>query len=103
MRQMENILHLPPIPDELLEDKLKKIMDALGDSEDPGLLEVVFHTALSLALYPGHITQLLKNICFKPEVVKVSHEAEMHSSLHPTVRAQGLLADRLCFGQIVAL
>ncbi|XP_063178349.1 E3 ubiquitin-protein ligase rnf213-alpha-like isoform X3 [Chroicocephalus ridibundus] len=81
MRQMENILHLPPIPDELLEDKLKKIMDALGDSEDPGLLEVVFHTALSLALYPGHITQLLKNICFKPEVVKGSYLPTMPGDL----------------------
>lgn len=94
---------MPSIPDELLEDKLKKIMDALGDGEDPGLLEVVFHTALTLALFPSRITHLLKNICFKPDVVKVSHKAEVHSSLHPTVLAQCVLADRLCFGQLVAL
>ncbi|KAM6326807.1 E3 ubiquitin-protein ligase RNF213-like [Alca torda] len=81
MRQMENILHLPSIPDELPEDKLKKIMDALGDSEDPGLLEVVFHTALSLALFPSHITQLLKNICFKPDVVKGSYLPTMPGDL----------------------
>jgi len=69
---MENLLRLPSVPEELLEDKLKKIMDALSDSEDPSLLEVVFHTAITLALFPSRITHLLKNICFKPDVVKVS-------------------------------
>ncbi|XP_050770500.1 E3 ubiquitin-protein ligase rnf213-alpha-like [Gymnogyps californianus] len=81
MRQMENVLRLPSVPDELLEDKLKKIMDALGDSEDPGLLEVVFHTALTLALFPSHITHLLKNICFKPDVVKGSYLPTMPGDL----------------------
>ncbi|XP_072704248.1 E3 ubiquitin-protein ligase rnf213-alpha-like isoform X2 [Ciconia boyciana] len=81
MRQMENILRLPSIPDELLEDKLKKIMDALGDSEDPGLLEVVFHTALTLAIFPRRITHLLKNICFKPDTVKGSYLPTMPGDL----------------------
>ncbi|KAM6240959.1 E3 ubiquitin-protein ligase rnf213-alpha-like [Porphyrio hochstetteri] len=81
MRQMENILRLPSIPDELLEDKLKKIMDALGDSEDPCLLEVVFHTALTLALFPSRITHLLKNICFKPNLMKGSYLPTMPGDL----------------------
>ncbi|XP_068024256.1 E3 ubiquitin-protein ligase rnf213-alpha-like [Melanerpes formicivorus] len=81
MRQMENILQLPPVPEELLEDKLKKIMDALGDKEDPGLLEVVFHTALTLALSSSPITYLLKNICFKPDVVKASYLPTMPGDL----------------------
>ncbi|XP_074936539.1 E3 ubiquitin-protein ligase rnf213-alpha-like, partial [Phalacrocorax aristotelis] len=81
MRQMENILRLPPTPDELLEDKVKRITDALGDGEDPGLLEVVFHTALTLALFPRHITHLLRNICFKPDVVKGSYLPTMPGDL----------------------
>ncbi|KAM6364551.1 LOW QUALITY PROTEIN: E3 ubiquitin-protein ligase rnf213-alpha-like [Pluvialis apricaria] len=81
MRQMENILQLPPVPNEMLEDKLKKITDALGNSEDPGLLEVVFHTALALALFPSPITQLLKNICFTPSMVKGSYLPTMPGDL----------------------
>ncbi|XP_055559911.1 E3 ubiquitin-protein ligase rnf213-alpha-like isoform X6 [Falco cherrug] len=81
MRRMESILQLTPTPDELLEDKLKKIMDALGNSEDPSLLEVVFHTGLTLALFPNQITQLLKNICFKPAVVKGSYLPTMPGDL----------------------
>ncbi|KAM9258624.1 E3 ubiquitin-protein ligase rnf213-alpha-like [Morus bassanus] len=81
MRQMENILQLPSIPDELPEDKLKKIMDALVDGGDPGLLEVVFHTALTLALFPSHITHLLRNICFKPAIVKGSYLPTMPGDL----------------------
>ncbi|XP_074663829.1 E3 ubiquitin-protein ligase rnf213-alpha-like isoform X2 [Strix aluco] len=81
MRQMENILRLPPVPDELLEDKLRKIMDALGGGEDPGLLEVVFHTAVTLALFPSRITHLLKNICFKPAAVKGSYLPTMPEDL----------------------
>ena len=100
---MENVLRLPSVPDELLEDKLKKIMDALGDGEDPGLLEVVFHTALTLALFPSRITHLLKNTCFKPDVVKVSRKAEAPSSLPPAVLARRVRADELFFGQLVAL
>ncbi|XP_074786497.1 E3 ubiquitin-protein ligase rnf213-alpha-like [Athene noctua] len=81
MRQMENILQLLPVPDELLEDKLRKIMEALGDGEDPGLLEVVFHTALTLALFSSRITRLLKNICFKPATVKGSYLPTMPGDL----------------------
>ncbi|XP_026723316.1 E3 ubiquitin-protein ligase RNF213-like, partial [Athene cunicularia] len=81
VRQMENILQLPPIPDELLKDKLRKIMEALGDGEDPGLLEVVFHTALTLALFPSRITHLFKNICFKPATVKGSYLPTMPGDL----------------------
>lgn len=72
-------------------------MDALGDGEALCLLEVAFHTALALASSSSHITHLLKNIRFKRYVVKGSHKAEVHSSLHPTVLAQRVLADRLCF------
>ncbi|KAM6394866.1 E3 ubiquitin-protein ligase rnf213-alpha-like [Rhynochetos jubatus] len=81
MRQMENILRLPAIPDLLLEDNLRRIMDALGDGEDPELLEVVFHAALTLALFPNCITQLFKNICFKPDVVKGSYLPTMPGDL----------------------
>ncbi|XP_035753505.1 E3 ubiquitin-protein ligase rnf213-alpha-like [Egretta garzetta] len=81
MRQMENILQLPSTPDELLEDKQRKIMDALSDSEEPGLLEVVFHTALTLALFPSRITHLLRNICFRPDVVKGSYLPTMPGDL----------------------
>ncbi|XP_063997715.1 E3 ubiquitin-protein ligase rnf213-alpha-like [Pogoniulus pusillus] len=81
MKQMENILQLPPVPDELLEDKLKRFMDALGDKEDPGLLEVVFHTALTLALFSSPITHLLKNICSKPDMVKGSYLPTMPEDL----------------------
>ncbi|XP_009695289.1 PREDICTED: E3 ubiquitin-protein ligase RNF213-like [Cariama cristata] len=81
MKQMWNILRLPSTPDELLEDKLKKIMDALGKGEDPGLLEVVFHTGLTLALFPSHITHLLKNICFNPGLVKGSYLPTMPGDL----------------------
>lgn len=102
MKQMENILQLPPVPDELLEDKLKRIMDALGDKEDPGLLEVVFHTALTLALFSSPITHLLKNICSKPDMVKVSQEAEGRRPPHAAVLAQHVPADRLCLGQLGA-
>ncbi|XP_057255145.1 E3 ubiquitin-protein ligase RNF213-like [Pezoporus wallicus] len=69
MRQMESILHLPSSTDELPEDKLMKIVDALGNGKDPGLQEVVFHTALTLALFPSRITHFLRNISFKPKVV----------------------------------
>lgn len=72
MRQMENILQLPSSTDELPEEKLMKIVDALGNGKDPGLQEVVFHTALTLALFPSHITRFLRNISFKPDVVMVS-------------------------------
>ncbi|KAM6032780.1 E3 ubiquitin-protein ligase RNF213-like isoform 1-T1 [Theristicus caerulescens] len=81
MGQMENILRSPSTPDELLEDKLKKIMDALSNREDPGLLEVVCHTALTLALSPSRVTHLLKNICFKPDVVKGSYLPTMPGDL----------------------
>lgn len=100
---MENILRLPSVPDELLEDKLTKVMDALGDSEDPGLLELVFHVALVLVLFPSRITRLFRNICFKPDMVKVSREAEVHSAFQPAVLVQYFLADALCFGQLVVL
>ncbi|XP_009867566.1 PREDICTED: E3 ubiquitin-protein ligase RNF213-like, partial [Apaloderma vittatum] len=79
--QMENILRLRFVPDDLPEDKLTKIVDALGNSEDPGLLEVVFHTALTLALSPSHITHLFRNICFKPDVVKGSYLPTMPGDL----------------------
>ncbi|KAM6032909.1 E3 ubiquitin-protein ligase rnf213-alpha-like isoform 2-T2 [Chlamydotis macqueenii] len=81
MKRMENILSLPSTPDELLEDKLKKLMDALGDREDSGLLEVVFHTVLTLTLFPSCVTHLLKNICFKPDVVKGSYLPTMPGDL----------------------
>ncbi|XP_029861828.2 E3 ubiquitin-protein ligase RNF213-like [Aquila chrysaetos chrysaetos] len=81
LRQMENILRLPSVPDELLEDKLRKIMDALGDSEDPGLLELVFHAALVLVLFPSRVTHLFRNICFKPDVVKGSYLPTMPGDL----------------------
>ncbi|XP_075580950.1 E3 ubiquitin-protein ligase rnf213-alpha-like [Pelecanus crispus] len=81
MRQMGSILRLPSIPDGLLEAKLKNIMNALSDSEDPGLLEVVFHAALTLALFPSRTTHLLKNICFKPDVVKGSYLPTMPGDL----------------------
>lgn len=71
---MENTLRLPFIADETLEDKLKTIVDAVSDGE--GLREVVFHTALTLTLFPSRITHLLRNICFKPEVVKVGLKAK---------------------------
>lgn len=100
VRQMENMLQLPSVANEhQTEVRLKKITDALGDWEDPHLLEVVFHTALTLALFPSRITHLLKNICFRPSVVKVSREAEVHSSLHPMGRrgvASALVTLWLC-------
>ncbi|XP_062496366.1 E3 ubiquitin-protein ligase RNF213-like isoform X4 [Pezoporus occidentalis] len=81
MRQMESILHLPSSTDELPGDKLMKIVDALGNGEDPGLQEVVFHTALTLALFPSHITHFLRNISFKPKVVMGSYFPTMPGDL----------------------
>lgn len=69
---MENILQTVLLPEEPLENKMKKIVDALCRHKNKVLMEVVFHTALTLALSQSPLAQLFRNICFKPHVVKVS-------------------------------
>lgn len=69
---MENILQTVLLPEEPLENKMKKVVDALCRHKNKVLMEVVFHTALTLALSQSPLAQLFRNICFKPHVVKVS-------------------------------
>jgi len=71
---MENILQTPLFPEDPLENKMKKIVDALFRHKKNILMEVVFHTAFTLALSQSPLTQLFSNICFKPHVVKVSQD-----------------------------
>lgn len=71
---MENILQTPLLPGEPLENKMKKIVDALCTHKNNVLMEVVFHTAFTLAMSQSPLTQLLRNICFKPHLVKVGQD-----------------------------
>lgn len=71
---MENILHIPLLPEEPLENKINKMVDALCRQKDKVLMEVVFHTAFTLTLSLSPIAQLFRNICFLPHVVKVSQD-----------------------------
>ncbi|XP_056183966.1 E3 ubiquitin-protein ligase rnf213-alpha-like isoform X3 [Falco biarmicus] len=81
IKQMENILQTPMLPEETLEKKMKKIMDALCRHKNNVLMEVVFHTAFTLALSQSPLTQLFRNICFKPHVVKGSYLPTMPEDL----------------------
>ncbi|XP_065501150.1 E3 ubiquitin-protein ligase rnf213-alpha-like [Caloenas nicobarica] len=81
IEQMENILQTPLLPEEPLENKMKKIVDALCTHKNNVMMEVVFHTAFTLALSPSPLTQLLRNICFKPDVVKWSYLPTMPEDL----------------------
>lgn len=74
---MENILHIPLLPEEPLENKINKMVDALCRHKDKVLMEVVFHTAFTLTLSLSPIAQLFRNICFKPHVVKVSQDVRI--------------------------
>lgn len=55
---MENILQTSLLPEEPLEDKMKKIMDALSRHKTKVLMEVMLHTAFTLALSQSPLTQL---------------------------------------------
>ncbi|XP_029898687.1 E3 ubiquitin-protein ligase rnf213-alpha-like isoform X1 [Aquila chrysaetos chrysaetos] len=81
IRQMENILQTALLPEEPLEIKMKKIVDALCSHKNKVLMEVVFHTALTLALSQSPLAQLFRNICFKPHVVKGSYLPTMPEDL----------------------
>ncbi|XP_009475166.1 PREDICTED: E3 ubiquitin-protein ligase RNF213-like [Nipponia nippon] len=72
IKQMENILQTPLFPEDPLENKMKMIVDALCRHKNKVLMEVVFHTAFTLALSQSPLTQLFRNICFEPHVVKSS-------------------------------
>ncbi|XP_009952271.1 PREDICTED: E3 ubiquitin-protein ligase RNF213-like [Leptosomus discolor] len=82
IKQMENILQTPLLPEEPLENKMKKIVDALCRHKNKVLMEVVVHTAFTLALSPSPLAQLFRNICFKPHVVKFVNVD--HTGLSPT-------------------
>nr|XP_009926083.1 PREDICTED: E3 ubiquitin-protein ligase RNF213-like [Haliaeetus albicilla] len=60
---------------------MKKIVDALCRHKNKVLMEVVFHTALTLALSQSPLAQLFRNICFKPHVVKGSYLPTMPGDL----------------------
>ncbi|XP_032847063.2 E3 ubiquitin-protein ligase rnf213-alpha-like [Tyto alba] len=81
IKQMENILQTPLFPQEPLENKMKKIVDALCSHKNRVLMEVVFHTAFTLALSQSPLTQLFRNICFKPHLMKESYLPTMHEDL----------------------
>ncbi|KAM6211439.1 E3 ubiquitin-protein ligase rnf213-alpha-like [Sarcoramphus papa] len=81
IKKMENILQTPLVPEEPLENKMKKIMDALCRHKNKVLMEVVFHTAFTLALSRSPLTQLFRNICFNPHVVKGSYLPTMPGDL----------------------
>ncbi|KAM9300337.1 E3 ubiquitin-protein ligase rnf213-alpha-like [Morus bassanus] len=81
IKQMANILQTPLLPEEPLENKMKKIMDALCRHKNKVLMEVVFHTAFTLALSQSPLTQLFRNICFKPHVVKGTYLPTMPGDL----------------------
>ncbi|XP_074672203.1 E3 ubiquitin-protein ligase rnf213-alpha-like isoform X1 [Strix aluco] len=81
IKLMENILQTPLLPEELLENKMKKIVDALSRHKNKVLMEVVFHTAFTLALSQSPLTQLFRNICFKPRVMKGSYLPTMPEDL----------------------
>lgn len=71
---MEIILQTPVLPEESLENKIEKIWAkfALCKHKNKVLMEVVFHTAFTLALSQSPLAQLFRIICFKPCEVKVS-------------------------------
>ncbi|XP_074938739.1 E3 ubiquitin-protein ligase rnf213-alpha-like isoform X2 [Phalacrocorax aristotelis] len=81
IKQMANILQTPLLPEEPLENKMKKIVDALCRHKNKFLMEVVFHTAFTLALSQSPLTHLFRNICFKPHVVKGSYLPTMPGDL----------------------
>lgn len=95
---MENILQTALLPEEPLENKMKKIVDALCRHKNKVLMEVVFHTALTLALSQSPLTQLFRNICFKPHVVKVSQDVGIQILLFMTILSRWdlLLHNQLC-------
>ncbi|KAM6093566.1 E3 ubiquitin-protein ligase rnf213-alpha-like [Chlamydotis macqueenii] len=81
IKQMANILQTPLLPEDPLENKIKKIMDALCKHKDKVLMEVVFHIAFTLALSQSALTQLFRNICFEPHVMKGSYLPTMPEDL----------------------
>ncbi|KAM9245412.1 E3 ubiquitin-protein ligase rnf213-alpha-like [Leptosomus discolor] len=81
IKQMENILQTPLLPEEPLENKMKKIVDALCRHKNKVLMEVVVHTAFTLVLSPSPLAQLFRNICFEPHVVKGSYLPTMPEDL----------------------
>ncbi|XP_074996114.1 E3 ubiquitin-protein ligase rnf213-alpha-like isoform X2 [Calonectris borealis] len=81
IKQMENILQTPLLAEEPLENKMKMIMDSLCRHKNKVLMEVVFHTAFTLALSQSPLAQLFRNICFKPHVVKGSYLPTMPGDL----------------------
>lgn len=95
---MENILQTALLPEEPLENKMKKIVDALCRHKNKVLMEVVFHTALTLALSQSPLAQLFRNICFKPHVVKVSQDVGIQILLFMTILSEWdlLLHNQLC-------
>ncbi|KAM6439343.1 E3 ubiquitin-protein ligase rnf213-alpha-like isoform 2-T2 [Rhynochetos jubatus] len=78
IKEMENILQTPLLPAELLKNR---IVDALCRHKNNVLMEVMFHAALTLALSQSPLTQLLRNICFKPHVMKESYLPTMPGDL----------------------
>ncbi|XP_026713188.1 E3 ubiquitin-protein ligase rnf213-alpha-like [Athene cunicularia] len=81
IKQMENILQTPLLPEEPLESKMKKIVDALCRHKNKVLMEVLFHAAFTLALSQSPLTQLFRNICFKPHMMKGSYLPTMPEDL----------------------
>ncbi|XP_014821245.1 PREDICTED: E3 ubiquitin-protein ligase RNF213-like [Calidris pugnax] len=81
IKQMENILQIPPLSEELLENKINKMVAALQRQKNKVLMEVLFHTAFTLAISRSPFTELFRNICFKPHVMKGSYLPTMPGDL----------------------
>ncbi|XP_065534706.1 E3 ubiquitin-protein ligase RNF213-like isoform X4 [Lathamus discolor] len=83
IEQMEIILQTPVLPEESLENKIEKIWDkfALCKHKTKVLMEVVFHTAFTLALSQSPLAELFRIICFKPCEVKSSYLPTMPGDL----------------------
>ncbi|XP_074426105.1 E3 ubiquitin-protein ligase rnf213-alpha-like isoform X2 [Larus michahellis] len=81
IKQMEKILQIPLLPEEPPENKINRMMDALCRLKNKVLMEVVFHTAFTLAISQSTLAQLFRNICFTPHVVKGSYLPTMPGDL----------------------
>ncbi|KAM4682179.1 E3 ubiquitin-protein ligase rnf213-alpha-like isoform 3-T3 [Amazona ochrocephala] len=83
IKQMEIILQTPVPPEEPLENKIEKIWEkfALCKHKNKALMEVVLHTAFTLALSQSPLAQLFRIISFKPCEVKRSYLPTMPGDL----------------------
>nr|XP_025039321.1 E3 ubiquitin-protein ligase RNF213-like [Pelodiscus sinensis] len=80
-KHMERLLQAPPPSEESEENKLEKLMSDVGSHENAALLEVVLHTALTLALSQNPLTELFRAICFQPSAVQGTYLPTMPSDV----------------------